>query len=149
MFFKKKKKEIELPPMPTGIQFPALPQAKELPYVPEVPETLPELGKPAEKPTSLISEIEKYKDLEVPELEEKKALELKKESFVKIEHYSDIIDTINMIKSMLMGTTDSINKIVEIKNLKENQFESWQNSLQSISKKLADMDNTLFEKVIE
>lgn len=150
MFFKKKKKEAIVLPMLSGT-LPELPeegQKMELPSLPsQIPQDIPKLGESIEK-KSIISEIEKHKDLEVPEMEEKRGLISKKESFVKIDHYQDMIATINVIKGMLSGTTDSISKAIEIKNIRDAELETWQGSLQDIGKRLMQIDKSLFKRVI-
>ena len=164
MFFGKKKKEIDLPPMPELPDFSTLPELKpkeaafEFPPVPTVvhatelpfvPENIPELGQSVElKSVSLLKEIEKHKELEVPELEERKEILVRKESFVSIDSYKEIIGNVNVIKSMLGGTADSISRVIDVKKIKDSEFEAWQRSLQSIGKGLMQIDKSLFEKVM-
>ena len=145
MFFKRKEKEsIELPPMPKD-----LPKSIEEADVinEEIPEKIPNLGEPIGKPKSLISEIEQYKDLEVPELEEKIELPLKKESFVKIENFRELSDNIALIKDMLNETADRVDKTIDSKNIEDSALESWQASLKDIGKRLVEVDESLFGKV--
>jgi hypothetical protein len=153
LFFKKKKKTPELPPLPEKLpELPSLPEKKvELPEIPaEAPEKIPEIGEEVKQNTfkSLISEIEKHKELEVPEAEEKKVEIAKKESFVSMSNYGEVLSNINVIRGVLTGTTDSINKALQIKNIRDSEFESWQGSLQDIGKRLMQIDKSLFERVI-
>ena len=65
--------------------------------------------------------------------------------FVKIDDYKDILEIIGLIKNKLRESRETMTKINQLKNKEDAELESWKNEVDEIEKKVAYIDNTLFE----
>ena len=65
--------------------------------------------------------------------------------FIKIDEYKDIIEIMNTIKHKIGEGKQTLEKINELKNKEDEEFEIWMNNLYDVEKKVALVDESLFE----
>ena len=65
--------------------------------------------------------------------------------FVKLNEYKDILDLIEALKEKLDQAKSTLGKIKSLKTEEETELELWENSVNEINAKIADIDRTLYE----
>lgn len=65
--------------------------------------------------------------------------------FVKIDDYKDIIDIIALVQEKIGQAKALLDKIKEIKQQEDQEITSWENELQDVENRIAEIDKTMFE----
>ncbi|MFO8016945.1 MAG: hypothetical protein R6U32_07640 [Candidatus Woesearchaeota archaeon] len=65
--------------------------------------------------------------------------------FVKIDSYEDIRDVTNLIKQKLADAKATLDNIQQLRQEEEAELDAWGNELEDVEKKIAAIDNSLFE----
>ncbi len=169
---KKRPKKLDIPPPPPALDIPPPPEDLELPdlELPELPplpgeeEFMPEIEEP--EPTKKIPEFPKIKPIKeeipikpilpIPELKkpkvkaikpvEKEEAEIpKKEIFLKVDHYKNVLESLNVVKKKINESEKIVERLNEIKNTKDKEFEKWRTLLEDMERKFVYVDKTFFE----
>jgi hypothetical protein len=64
--------------------------------------------------------------------------------FVKIEEYEEILNILDVIKHKIEVTKTTLGKLKELKGEEDREIEAWTANLDNISRKMIDIDKTLF-----
>lgn len=126
--------DVPMPEIPSGMEMPdmnepivAEPTADEL------------IEEPTEPFTMANTEFE-----EAPTYEEPRKLNVDEPIFVEVQHYKALMDEISTVKNRLKESADVLQKVADLKESQEADFEKWHNTLQDIQRKLIFVDKTLF-----
>jgi len=65
--------------------------------------------------------------------------------YIKIEHYEDVLDLVNLIKDKLKDSKSTLGRIHELKVEEDNKLESWRLALLDVEQKIHDVDIKLSE----
>ncbi len=169
-FLSKKPRKLDIPPPPPVLDIPPPPEDLELPELPplseeteeeieleEVPIKFPPL-KPIREdiiPIKPIPTLKPAREFEPPKEEVKKSKVVVKkqkfpsigrEMFVKSDQYREVLDSINAIKRKIRESENILERLNEIKNNKDKEFEKWRTLLEDIERKSVYIDKTLFER---
>jgi hypothetical protein len=158
-FLKKKPKQESLdlppPPAPESAMQPAevrivneLPSMEQLPELPEEAPAAMELPSMPEHEEAPMPELEEA-PAEMPEPEERpvkaRPVTRKEPLFVNVEDYQNVLTSINYVRSKLGEAEDLVRKLNDIKAVEEKNFEAWRNQLEDVQRKLAYVENVVFE----
>jgi hypothetical protein len=69
--------------------------------------------------------------------------------FVKISDYKEILDIIDVIKSKISSTKETLQRIKDLKNEEDEEILSWSKNLDEISNKIAFIDKAMFQPNIQ
>ncbi|MCK4521193.1 MAG: hypothetical protein KAU20_01375 [Nanoarchaeota archaeon] len=123
----------ELPPVPTPLNeerpLPEMPEKKELPSL-----ELPEIKREEEPEEKAAAPVEQEFEIEHPE----------GHVFVKADKYKGILSSVNVIKRELKGADGCIDRLNELKNRKDKEFEKLRVQLEDIQKRSISVDKSLF-----
>ncbi len=159
-FLSKKPKKLDIPPPPEDLELPELPplpgEEEEIKKPEEVPKEIPEL-KPIREETIPIKPIPTIPSHEIePEKEEiKKPIAVVKEQrfpptgkemFVKADRYRELLKSVNIVKGKIKESENILERLNEIKNIKDKEFEKWRTLLEDMERKAVYIDKTLFER---
>lgn len=136
LFSFKKKTDMDLPPPP-------MPEAPELPPMPEPLEDMPEAPEPEEHT------FEEHPAFDAPQEEEPAPthrVSRKGPIFVGVQDYQLLLNSVASIKAKLAETDDSFKKLNDIKTAQDKALEDWHAVLGNVQKKLAYVDDVLFER---
>ena len=170
-FLSKKPKKLDIPPPPPALDIPPPPADLELPELPPLPEEEPipeekEEFKPEPKkvpklkpikeepiplkpiPTLPIHEVKPKEEIKKPEaiVKEKRFPSIGKEMFVKADQYKEILEGVDTIKRKVRESEKILDRLNEIKNIKDKEFEKWRSLLEDIERKSIYIDKNLFER---
>ena len=161
-FFKKKRREERLPPLP---EFPRLPSDR-FKTMPELPFYDEQLSNKDLKKVRPLEEFNFEDKLPPPELMEKEDnkddytlnefspeqkmedIELEKENkplFVKMSKYKESVKAISSIKERLSEAERVLNNLKKLKDQEDKELGEWQSKLNEIRQKLIKVDKDLFE----
>ena len=160
-FLKKKpatQESLDLPPPPapeTAMQPAEVRIVNELPEMEQMPEQ-PLAEPPAEQvPESMELPMQAPEEHEeAPEEEAAPAAPAPEISiskprreplFVSVDNYQDVLNSINYIRGKLGEADELVNKLNDIKAVEEKSFEAWRNQLEDVQRKLAYVENVVFE----
>lgn len=65
--------------------------------------------------------------------------------YVRIEEYKDVLEVMNMIKSKIAETKETLAKLNDLKNEEDAELELWHTSLEEVERKVDFADKALFE----
>ena len=65
--------------------------------------------------------------------------------YIKIEHYEDVLDLVNLIKDKIKASKNTLSRIHELKVQEDNKLESWRLALMDVEKKINNVDSKLSE----
>lgn len=65
--------------------------------------------------------------------------------FIKIEHYEDVLEIMNMIKGKLADVKHAFGKIEQLKAEEDAKIDAWHKSIEEIEARLVNMDQMLVE----
>lgn len=68
----------------------------------------------------------------------------KKQIYVKIDEYKEILDMISLIRSNVKEARGILNNINDLKNKEDEEIEIWKSDIEDIQKKMEYMDKVLF-----
>jgi len=171
-FFKllsKKQKKLDIPPPPPALDIPPPPEDLELPELPplpeipeeeeeiklEVPKKIPKLKPIKEEvipikpiPTLPPHEVKPKEDIKKLEaiFKEKKFPSIGKEMFIKADQYKEILKSVDTVKRKIRESEKILDRLNEIKNVKDKEFEKWRSLLEDIERKSVYIDRNLFER---
>lgn len=171
---KKKTKKLDIPPPPPALDIPPPPEDLDLPELPPLPEEImseekkgttpeppmkfPEFPKiepiteevmPIKPiPTLPTHEFEpkKKEKKETTVVKEKRFPSVGKDIFVKADQYKEILESVDVTKRKIRESEKILERLNEIKNIKDNEFEKWRTLLEDIERKSVYIDKTLFER---
>lgn len=137
LFSFKKKQDMDLPPPP-------MPEAPELPPMPE-PMDFPEA--PAEEPAGTVDEHPSFEETHEEESPTPThRISRKGPIFVGVQDYQILLNSVASIKAKLAETDESFKKLNDIKTAQDKALENWHAVLGNVQKKLAYVDDVLFER---
>lgn len=149
MIFKGKKKQTlpeppynfpEVEEIQTSVgKLPELPELPELPKLPELPEQIPEFPEMPKVKKMLTRDI---KVARVGEAKEKKT-GIARPLFIKIDHFKEILASVDAIEKNVQEISDVIRKLREIRQREEQEMARWGQEIQELKAKLE-----LIEKVL-
>lgn len=169
-FFKllsKKPKKLDIPPPPPALDIPPPPEELELPELPPLPEEKEEIKPEAPKKFPKLKPIKeevfpikpipilpahevtvKKEEIKKPEIivKEKEFPSIGKEVFVKANQYKEILESVDTIKRKIRESEKILERLNEIKNIKDEEFEKWRSLLEDIERKSVYIDKNLFER---
>jgi len=64
--------------------------------------------------------------------------------FVKVDEYDDIREIINLIKTKLAESKDTLQKVHQLKEQEEQEIHFWASELEDVERKVTNIDHTLF-----
>ncbi len=130
--------ELEFPPMPSEL----LGEEEEL-EIPSPPESIVPKAEKVVEPASKASPV---KEIVAGVKEAEKELKIlpKKAIYVKADKYKLMLGEIRLSKSKLTAAEEGIERLAELKLVKDKEFEKWRESLEDIQRKLIFIDKTLF-----
>jgi len=65
--------------------------------------------------------------------------------FVKINDYKEILDIVDVMKHKLKETTQTLEKIKQLKSEEDKELREWEKNVTEISRRLAFIDSAFFE----
>jgi len=65
--------------------------------------------------------------------------------FVKINDYKDVLNVVDVMKQKLKETTQTLNKIKDLKAEEDRELQEWEKNVTEISRRLAFIDSAFFE----
>ena len=65
--------------------------------------------------------------------------------FVKINDYKEILDIVDVMKQKLKETTQTLDKIKQLKSEEDKELQEWEKNVMEISRRLAFIDSAFFE----
>lgn len=65
--------------------------------------------------------------------------------FVKIADYKEVLNVVDVMKQKLKETTQTLNKIKELKAEEDKEIQDWEKNIVEISRRLAFIDSAFFE----
>jgi hypothetical protein len=65
--------------------------------------------------------------------------------FVKINDYKEILDIVDVMKQKLKETTQTLDKIKQLKSDEDKELQEWEKNVTEISRRLAFIDSAFFE----
>ncbi len=65
--------------------------------------------------------------------------------FVKINDYKEVLDIVDVLKQKLKETTQTLDKIKELKSEEDRELQEWEKSITEISRRLSFIDSAFFE----
>jgi len=65
--------------------------------------------------------------------------------FVKINDYKDVLDVVDVMKQKLKETTQTLDKIKQLKAEEDKELQEWEKNVTEISRRLAFIDSAFFE----
>jgi hypothetical protein len=65
--------------------------------------------------------------------------------FVAVNDYQEVLSSINYVRGKLGEAEELVRKLNEIKAVEEKSFEAWRNQLEDVQRKLAYVENVVFE----
>lgn len=65
--------------------------------------------------------------------------------YVRIEEYKDVLDVMNLIKSKIAESKETLAKLNDLKNEEDAELELWHTSIEEIERKVDFADKALFE----
>jgi len=68
--------------------------------------------------------------------------------FVKLDEYKDLTDIVNLARDKLQQAKSVLNRITQLKDQEDAEFEAWKNELAEMEEKLNDIDKRLMEPEI-
>ncbi len=166
--FKRKRRKLDIPPPPPTLDIPPPPEDFDLPELPDLP-PLPEIMHEYETSGGFPENIPKHPDikpfkeehvpakpiLKSPESKrveppsepdkEEEAEVKKKEIFLKVDHYKNVLQNINIVKQKINQSEKIVDRLNEIKNNKDKEFEKWRTLLEDMERKCIYIDKTFFE----
>tara|TARA_Y100000310_G_C20651224_1_gene799551 strand:- start:1569 stop:1940 length:372 start_codon:yes stop_codon:yes gene_type:complete len=80
----------------------------------------------------------------VPELSEKD-VNVKKQVFIKMDHYKEALDTVTKIKNKIKDADMVLNDLRNMKAKEDEHLIKWHNDLEDIKKRLNKMDEVLYD----
>jgi hypothetical protein len=158
-FLKKKpasNESLDLPPPPapdSALQPAEFNLLHELPSMDQLPESVPIPTYMPEPPAEAQAE-EQQEPTELPAEAEHEdvpayappATSLRDEPlFVSVTDYQEVLTSINYVRAKLGEADRLVHKLNEIKSLEEKSFEAWRNQLEDVQRKLAYVENVVFE----
>ena len=130
----------------------APPQPDNAPLTPEsippLPQAIPELGheaiaeEPIFMPQTAYPKIERR--LFSKEKRDFREVRSGKAIYMKVDEFKTILGSINLVRSDLRRSEETLTKLENIKNAKDRSFDKFRNSLDDLQKKLIFIDKTIF-----
>ena len=68
--------------------------------------------------------------------------------FVKLDEYKDLTDIVNLARDKIQQAKSVLNRINQLKDQEDTEFEAWKNELADMEEKLNDIDKRLMEPVV-
>jgi len=65
--------------------------------------------------------------------------------FVKIADYKEVLNVVDVMKQKLKETTQTLDKIKELKSEEDKEIQEWEKNITEISRRLAFIDSAFFE----
>lgn len=65
--------------------------------------------------------------------------------FVKINDYKEVLNVVDVMKQKLKETTQTLNKIKDLKAEEDKELQEWEKNVTEISRRLAFIDSAFFE----
>ncbi len=65
--------------------------------------------------------------------------------FVKINDYKEVLNVVDVMKQKLKETTQTLNKIKDLKSEEDKELQEWEKNVTEISRRLAFIDSAFFE----
>lgn len=65
--------------------------------------------------------------------------------FVKIADYKEVLNVVDVMKQKLKETTQTLDKIKELKAEEDKEIQEWEKNITEISRRLAFIDSAFFE----
>ena len=156
-FFKRDSpdKKPELP------QLPALPELPELPSLPQLPRASSgeALGIGAIKdsvsglPPKKDYEIRKIdlterRSMELPDMGSQRSMSSQNEPiFIKLDKFKEAVEKFSEIKEKVNDIEEALIKIKDVKDREAQELKSWEEEVQMIKEKVANIDVSLFQKI--
>ncbi len=145
------------PPAPEGALQPAeVDIVHELPAMDQLPEPapMPSYGQQMAEPPAELHEEEPVA-MELPQADEQEEIPAfvppaasassDEPLFVSVQDYQEVLTSINYVRAKLGEADELVHKLNQIKTLEEKSFEAWRNQLEDVQRKLAYVENVVFE----
>jgi soluble cytochrome b562 len=65
--------------------------------------------------------------------------------FVKITDYKEVLDIVDVMRQKLKETTQTLEKIKELKAEEDRELQDWEKGIAEISRRIAFIDSAFFE----
>lgn len=65
--------------------------------------------------------------------------------YVKVDDYKDVLEIMDVIKKKIIETKGVLQKLNDLKNAEDTEFDAWSAELEEVERKIAFIDRTLFE----
>ena len=65
--------------------------------------------------------------------------------FVKINDYKEVLNVVDVMKQKLRETTQTLEKIKQLKNEEDKELQEWDRNISEISRRIAFIDSAFFE----
>lgn len=163
-FLSKKPRRLDIPPPPPALDIPPPPEDFNLPELPPLPGEQDDyvnfdfnqkknFSEPAYNESEANEEVASIKPAsfmpqqkKIDEPKEKHIKEFKKEVFLKVDQYKNAIEDIVVAKQRINESERIVERLNEIKNMKDKEFEKWRNLMEDIERKFVYIDKTFFER---
>ena len=111
-----------------------------------------EIKEGTEKTTMEISDLDNYKPTEISKRYSSAPMERnyssdKEPIFIKLDKFKEAVEKFDEIKDKIQDIDDSIKQIREIKEKEEQELKLWEEEVQAIKEKAANIDSSLFSKI--
>ncbi len=142
--------EVRLPELPNSE---GNEQPESFQPLPKLPENITgnSIGLQAIKSNVGFNQKDARKTIEMDELEEvpeqKQIISEKEPIFIKIDKFKEALAKFSEIKEKISDIDDSIKQIKEIKEKEDRELKEWEQEVQIIKEKVANIDSSLFSRI--